>query len=111
MALAGLPPHLDAPGLAQHVGFRLADSLHARIRETIAKTPSFDRVQAVGASLDQGHGQKYLAIAGIVHRALEFDGERYSMIAWCVMPKSRPYPDRDAQPAHPRPCRARLEIL
>jgi REP-associated tyrosine transposase len=86
----GYLPHLDAPDLVQHVVFRLADSLPSRIREAIAKTRAVDRVQAVDTSLDQGYGRRDLAIpeiAKIVQRALfQFDGERYSLIAWCVMP-------------------------
>jgi putative DNA methylase len=68
----------------------LADSLPSRIIEAIAKTRAVDRVQAVDTSLDQGYGRRDLAIpeiAKIVQRALfQFDGERYALIAWCVMP-------------------------
>src|SRR5207244_4009264 len=70
--------------------FRLADSLPAHIREEIAKISAPDRIQAVDASLDQGYGRRDLGIpeiARLVQRALlRFDGERYSLIAWCVMP-------------------------
>jgi len=86
----GYLPHLDAPELIQHVIFRLADSLPARIREEIAKISTSDRVQAVDALLDQGYGRRDLEICEIAELVqdalLRFDGERYSLIAWCVMP-------------------------
>ena len=47
-------------------------------------------VHAIDASLDQGYGRRDLMIpevASLVQQALlRFDGERYSVIAWCVMP-------------------------
>jgi REP element-mobilizing transposase RayT len=86
----GYLPHLDAADLIQHVVFRLADSLPARIREEFSKTPREGRVPAIDAALDQGHGRLDLAIleiAELVERALlTFDGERYALITWCVMP-------------------------
>jgi putative transposase len=83
----GVTSHLDGLGLVQYVVFRLADSLPPGIKEEIAKTPAVDRVKAVDASLDRGCGRRDLAIPEIVERVLlQFDGERYSMIAWCVMP-------------------------
>jgi putative DNA methylase len=49
-----------------------------------------DRVAIVDAALDQGHGRRDLAdpiIAELVQNALlSFDGERYALLAWCVMP-------------------------
>jgi len=86
----GYLPHLDAPGLVQHVVFRLADSLPVTLRdETLLRAPA-ERIAAVGAVLDAGHGRRDLArpeIAGLVQNALlRFDGERYALIAWCVMP-------------------------
>jgi REP element-mobilizing transposase RayT len=86
----GYLPHCDAPHLVQHIIFRLADSLPAAIRDEIARKPKDDRVQAVDAALDQGHGRRDLAIpevASLVQQTLlHFDGERYRLVAWCVMP-------------------------
>src|SRR5690348_10722410 len=86
----GYLPHLDAANLFQHVAFRVADSLPAHIREGLAGTPREHRVEAADIALDQGHGCRALAnaaIAELVQQALlRFDGERYSLIGWCVMP-------------------------
>src|SRR5258708_6149112 len=86
----GYLPHLDAPELIQHVVFRLVDSLPARVKEEIAKVPPADRIQTVDASWDQGYGRRDLKIpeiARLVRDALlAFDGERYGLVAWCVMP-------------------------
>ena len=50
----------------------------------------FDRARAVLAALRVAHGERLLAdprAAGIVERALlHFDGQRYRLLAWCVMP-------------------------
>ncbi len=86
----GYLPHFDAPNLVQHIVFRLADSLPAEISKDIAKSRRDNRVVAFDAALDAGHGRRDLArqeIAGLVQTALfAFDGMRYSLIAWCVMP-------------------------
>src|SRR5258707_541015 len=86
----GYLPHLDAPNLVQHVVFRLADSLPVHIREKIDKIPRVERAQTVDAALDQGFGRQDLAlpaIASLVQSALlRFDADRYSIVAWCVMP-------------------------
>lgn len=74
----GYLPHFDTPERAQHVVFRTADSLPVHITE------EFDR------ALDVGHGARPFsnpAFAEIVENALlHFDGARYDLLAWCVMP-------------------------
>jgi len=86
----GYLPHLDTADLVQHVVFRLADSLPTHLKNAIAKTPRDERVGKADAALGQGHGRRDLAIpeiAELTQRALlRFDGERYSLLAWCVMP-------------------------
>jgi putative transposase len=86
----GYLPHLDAPNLVQHVIVRLADSLPIEAQKALDKARPTDRVAIVDAALDGGHGRRDLAnpaIAEIVQNALlTFDGERYGLLAWCVMP-------------------------
>jgi REP element-mobilizing transposase RayT len=61
-----------------------------RIRDEVLRMPATERVQAVDASLDRGYGRRDLAIPAIAQLVqdalLQFDGDRYAMIAWCVMP-------------------------
>jgi putative transposase len=78
----GYVPHCDGDGLIQHVVFGLADALPPS-----ARPPSSfhgDRL------LDAGYGECLLRnerCAEIVQGALlRDDGERYRLIAWCVMP-------------------------
>jgi putative transposase len=84
----GYLPHFDAAGLVQHLVFRLADSLPAGT-EVTAFSPAA-RAEAIDAALDRGYGRGDLAIpeiANLVQSALlEFEGRRYALIAWCVMP-------------------------
>ena len=86
----GYLPHFDAPNLVQHIVFRLADSLPAQIAKDIASERREDRVLATDAALDRGYGRRDLArssVATLVQTALlTFNGERYALIAWCVMP-------------------------
>jgi REP element-mobilizing transposase RayT len=81
---------MDVPEVVQHVVFRLADSLPARVREGLAKHPVAKRAEAADAALDRGYGRRNLSngsVASLVEDALlRFDGERYALLAWCVMP-------------------------
>jgi Transposase and inactivated derivatives len=88
----GYLPHLDTPGLLQVVTFRFADSLPKdvldRLREEAKDETEWRR--RIDTSLDAGYGACWLRrddLADIVEEALlHFDGQRYRLIAWCVMP-------------------------
>jgi len=105
-------PHWTQEGAAYAVNFRLIDSLPADVlkrwvaeRDDIAKTArqmgrelsdaELDRLEELHSEkiekwLDAGHGACWLKnerIAQIVADALaHFDGERYVLLAWSVMP-------------------------
>jgi hypothetical protein len=90
----GYLPHFDHPGLVQTVTFRLADSLPTPLREHLREArgeqddPGMRK--EIEAALDSGLGACYLRdprVAEIVQNAmLHFDGERYRLVAWVVMP-------------------------
>ena len=110
----GYLPHLEGPNRAYFVTFRLADSLppevQQKIRERRSKIlraqragnattaearvrPAQDAgvtVRAIEEALDRGSGACYLRrneVAATVASALQhFDGQRYRLYAWCVMP-------------------------
>jgi REP element-mobilizing transposase RayT len=86
----GYLPHCDEDGLVQHIVFRLADSLPKGVRHKMALLGAIDRYKAVERMLDAGDGEAVLKnpqAAQIVNDALlQFDGERYALLAWCVMP-------------------------
>ena len=86
----GYLPHFDTPDLVQHIVFRLADSHPVKISEDIARSRHDDHAIAFDAVLDAGHGRRDLArpeIGSLVQTALiSFDGARYRLGAWCVMP-------------------------
>jgi REP element-mobilizing transposase RayT len=88
----GYLPHCDTPGLLQFITFRLNDSLPAQVlyrlmRETGDEVQKLKRIEVL---LDAGHGECLLrqhAVANIIEDALPHDdGQRYSLLAWCVMP-------------------------
>lgn len=90
----GYLPHFDHPGLVQGITFRLWDALPSHIVASLAKesqktTDAANRAR-IEAYLNAGYGACYLRdprIGRLVENALLcFDGERYSMIAWVVMP-------------------------
>jgi putative transposase len=98
----GYLPHFDAAGVVQAVTFRLADALPSEIVERWraelgyrgdlrADDPAGDALRArITRFEDAGHGECWLTkpeIGRIVEDALlHFDGQRYRLPAWCVMP-------------------------
>jgi hypothetical protein len=87
----GYLPHLDRPGLVQMVTFRLADSLPKGVATPGAALATDPRARArIEQLLDAGHGSCALRderVAAVVESTLHrFDGERYRLIAWTIMP-------------------------
>jgi REP element-mobilizing transposase RayT len=86
----GYLPHYDGAGEIQHIVFRLADSLPAKVLAELETAPEPDRVLAADETLDAGLGSRVLArpaIAAIVRDVLlRMDGAQYDLLAWCVMP-------------------------
>ncbi len=84
----GYLPHFDSPETIQFVTFRLADSLPRAIAERLRHRE--DDVHRVERDLDTGLGACWLRrpeIAKLVQDALlHFDGGRYRLLAWCLMP-------------------------
>ena len=94
----GYLPHLDAPALLQSITFRLADSLpQERLRQLeqeLATRPDNEREkwkrERIEAWLDAGMGccaLRHPRLAALMQNTLlYFDGSRYRLLAWCVMP-------------------------
>jgi putative transposase len=84
----GYLPHFDSPKTIQFVTFRLADSLPRAVIEAL--NAQADAVQRVDHELDNGLGACWLRrpdIAALVQDTLlHFDGDRYRLLAWCLMP-------------------------
>ena len=105
-------PHWTTHGAAYAVTFRLADSLPSHVLHTwrqeregiVRQAQEQDRPltaqeerelhrlhsMRIETFLDSGQGACHLAkaeIASLVHESLQhFDGRRYDLIAWCIMP-------------------------
>ena len=60
----GYLPHFDSPGAVQHIVFRLADALPARILQEVEKASPVERTHQVLAALRVGYGQRLLADLG-----------------------------------------------
>ena len=87
----GYLPHFDVAGLVQSINFRLFDSLpRTVVHQLLEVADSRARHDKAEALLAAGHGACWLAEhdnARLVERALlHFDGLRYRLLAWCVMP-------------------------
>ena len=94
----GYLPHWEAGEVGQTITFRLADSLPASVIESwcdeLRSLPEEQRTRErrlrIDRALDHGHGSGALAhtaIGDVVERALLFfDGERYRLSAWSIMP-------------------------
>jgi putative transposase len=88
MAFPRLPASLRFPETIQFVTFRLADSLPPTVVESLRLQA--EGLQAFDQRLDAGLGACWLRkseIASLVEGALlHADGERYRLLAWCLMP-------------------------
>ena len=94
----GYLPHFGWPQIAQFVTFRLADSLPQQLlekwRAELKNESGIDidvtLRRRIEAYLDQGYGKchpKNPAVAALVQSSLLFfDGDRYKLSAWVVMP-------------------------
>ncbi|GHT93167.1 hypothetical protein AGMMS49545_11960 [Betaproteobacteria bacterium] len=94
----GYLPHCDAPDLVQSVTFRLADALPQeklrQLEQALKTIPENQQAEQrrirIEQWLDSGLGSCVLqnpTIAKIVQEALLYHaGERYRLLAWCVMP-------------------------
>ena len=94
----GYLPHFDGSDAIQHVTFHLADSLPRQVVERLEKEVRREPLEKQDAArrkrvddwIDAGHGCCILrepAIAEMVQSTfLFFDGQRYRLFAWVVMP-------------------------
>ncbi len=94
----GYLPHWEAGEIPQHLVFRLHDSLPADLRATwenelhrLAKTEAQRELRKqIESTLDRGLGACHLKdpeIAQVIENALlQFDGERYRLHAWVIIP-------------------------
>jgi REP element-mobilizing transposase RayT len=94
----GYLPHLVVPGCRQFITFNLADALprHVAARLAVVESPADDEARriefltTIHRTLDDGAGSCLLRdprLAGLVENALlHFDGTRYDLLAWVVMP-------------------------
>jgi putative transposase len=90
----GYLPHFDSPGSRQMITYRLDDAMPASRRHEwealLEVEDERERIIKIEAYLDAGHGKCYLRrteIASIVQEnLLHFDGQRYRLLAWVVMP-------------------------
>lgn len=94
----GYMPHFDSHHVVQHVTFHLADSLPAsvltRLEKELRAVPPVqqdaERRKRIEAWIDAGHGccllQEPAAACLVQDALLYFDGIRYRLLAWVVMP-------------------------
>ncbi len=98
----GYLPHFDRPGLVQSITFRLADSVPTGVVQQWHEELGLSQGEAaddprcaelrerIEKYADAGKGECWLRNPGcaeIVENALlHFDGERYRLMAWCIMP-------------------------
>lgn len=90
----GYLPHYDKPGTMQMVTFRLADAMPAGLRQEweslLAIEDAREQRTKLEEYLDRGRGECVLeearVAAAVEEVFLRFDGQRYRMTAWVVMP-------------------------
>lgn len=90
----GYLPHFDSPELIQMLTFRLADSIPQHKIEAWKNDPrcrsASNLHNVVHNFLDMGYGECWLKHpdvgAAVQNSLLYFDGVRYRLLRWCVMP-------------------------
>lgn len=94
----GYLPHVDQPGLLQSITFRLADTLPRRLlrkledelRHLPKEKQAAERRKKIETHLDAGTGccaLRHPVMAKTMRDTLlKFDGKKYRLIAWCIMP-------------------------
>jgi REP element-mobilizing transposase RayT len=94
----GYLPHADHPGLLQGITYRLADSLPQAVLDGLrlelrclpTHRRTLEKRARLEALMDSGLGSCLLrrpeAATCVIEAWREFDGERYDLIAWVVMP-------------------------
>jgi type I restriction enzyme R subunit/putative DNA methylase len=94
----GYLPHFESKEKLQHVSFHLADSLPKSVLEQLeeeyknlpSEKQAVEKRKIVEAWVDAGHGSCVLQeseIARMVQNTLlYFDGQRYRLLAWVIMP-------------------------
>ena len=87
----GYLPHIDDPRLIQSLTFRLGDSLPAHVLRRMDDTEDeCQRRRMAEEGMDRCHGACWLGRPDVARwmedALLRFDGERYRLLAWCVMP-------------------------
>jgi REP element-mobilizing transposase RayT len=87
----GYLPHFDGGAVVQTITFRLADSLPRELYKHIfSVADDSERRKLMHRFIDEGRGNCLLRApesAEIVANALSFfDGERYKLLAWVIMP-------------------------
>jgi REP element-mobilizing transposase RayT len=86
----GRLPHWERDDATYFVTFRLFDSLPALVLQRLKEASRPELADSLDSYLDQGSGAAWLkdpSIARLVVDALRhFDGARYRLHAWCVMP-------------------------
>ena len=90
----GYLPHFDMPGLVQFINYRLDDAMPSYLCHEWAALLEIDdelkRRTRIEEYLDRGRGGCLLrderAAAAVEENWLHFDGQRYRLLAWVVMP-------------------------
>lgn len=94
----GYLPHFDVPNKVQAVTFRLADSLpvsvlrawQAEINDQPERERKAEEQRRLQRYLDAGHGecllQNHACAETVEESLLHFDGDRYLLFAWVIMP-------------------------
>lgn len=84
-------PHYDGSGKYQSITFRLNDALPSKVLQRLNTVEdSLEKILKTENELDFGYGScllRYPSIAQLMQNVLKyFDGERYSLTAWVIMP-------------------------
>jgi putative DNA methylase len=86
----GYLPHFDAKGVVQHIVLHTRAALPVAILAEMANLEARERHRLLDAALDASLSGKVFGDArcalALEAQLLHFDGLRYDLLAWCIMP-------------------------
>jgi putative transposase len=86
----GYLPHFDVKGIVQHVVLCTKDALSQHVVEALSECDPTQRRRMADETLDRSRDGNLFCdatcAAAFEEQLLHFDGERYDVLAWCIMP-------------------------
>jgi putative transposase len=86
----GYLPHFDADGVVQHVVLNTKAALPPKFLNSLSDLDFLEKFEKIEAALDCAASGNIFedgeCAAAVEREVIFFDGDRYDLLAWCIMP-------------------------